>query len=83
MFQPFLDTAERLADSRPNVDREMAREAFTEAALVLHNGLVLGGLDEHDTRVVIGRLCDDLAAPDPGEAMRASARAALGGHRRA
>ena len=47
---PSFDLIERLAevvaDARPDVDRESARQVFEEAATLLHNGLVLDGLDE-------------------------------------
>jgi hypothetical protein len=54
-FSPFdppysrlMVAAEEVADARPDVDREIAREVFEEAATLLHNGLVLDGLDDHD-----------------------------------
>ena len=55
----------------------MAREVFLEAATLLHNGLVLDGLDEHDASAVVAGLCVDLIAPDPGPAVRARAQATL------
>jgi hypothetical protein len=39
---------------------------FLEAATLLHNGLALDGLDEHDTDAVVAGLCADLTAEDPG-----------------
>ena len=55
----------------------MAREVFREAATLLHNGLVLDGLDEHDTDAVVAGLCVDLIAADPGAAIRARSLEAL------
>jgi hypothetical protein len=76
-FEPFLATAEAVAKARPEVDAEMAREVFEEAATLLHNGLALDGLDEHDTDAVVAGLCVDLIAADPGDAIRARSRATL------
>jgi hypothetical protein len=73
----FLATAEAVAKARPEVDLEMAREVFHEAATLLHNGLVLDGLDEHDASAVVAGLCADLVAADPGAAIRARSRATL------
>jgi hypothetical protein len=71
----FLATAEAVAKVRPEVDLEIAREVFLEAATMLHNGLVLDGLDEHDAGAVVAGLCVDLVAADPGAAIRARAQA--------
>jgi len=49
MLAPFLAAAEAAAKARPEVDVELARELLAEAATMLHNGLALDGLDEHDT----------------------------------
>ena len=76
-FDQFLATAEAVARTRPDVDLEMAREVFHEAATLLHNGLALDGLDEHDARAVVAGLCVDLVAEDPGSAVRARSRATL------
>ncbi|HEY7721241.1 MAG TPA: hypothetical protein VIB11_05340 [Pedococcus sp.] len=76
-FDQFLATAEAVARARPEVDLEMAREVFLEAATLLYNGLALDGLDEHDARVVVDGLCVDLVAADPGSAVRARSRACL------
>jgi hypothetical protein len=70
-FDQFLATAEAVARARPEVDLEMAREVFMEAATLLHNGLALDGLDDHDAKAVVAGLCLDLIAPDPGHAVRA------------
>jgi hypothetical protein len=75
-FDQFLATAEAVAQARPEVDLEMAREVFLEVATLLHNGLVLDGLDDHDAEAVVAGLCVDLVAPDPGAAVRARSRAA-------
>jgi hypothetical protein len=74
-FDQLLATAEAVAKARPDVDLEMAREVFLEAATLLHNGLVLDDLDEHDASAVVAGLCVDLVAPDPGPAIRARAQA--------
>jgi hypothetical protein len=76
-FDQFLATAEAVAQARPEVDLEMAREVFLEAATLLHNGLALDGLDEHDTDAVVTGLCLALVSPDPGSAVRAHSQAAL------
>jgi hypothetical protein len=74
-FDQFLATAEAVAQARPEVDLAMAREVFLEVATLLHNGLALDGLDEHDADAVIAGLCVDLVAADPGAAVRARSRA--------
>jgi hypothetical protein len=76
-FDQFLATAEAVARARPEVDPEMAREVFLEAATMLHNSLVLEDLDEHDAAAVVAGLCVDLVAQDPGAAVRARAQATL------
>ena len=76
-FDQLLATAEAVARERPEVDLEMAREVFLEAATLLHNGLALDGLDEHDASAVVAGLCVDLVAADPGAAVRARSRATL------
>ena len=76
-FDQFLRTAEAVAEERPEVDLEMAREVFLEAATLLDNGLALDGLDEHDAGAVVAGLCVDLVAQDPGARVRERARATL------
>ncbi len=76
-FDQLLATAESVARERPEVDLELAREVFLEVATLLHNGLVLDGLDEHDARAVVAGLCADLVAPDPAAAVRARSAATL------
>jgi hypothetical protein len=73
---PFLAAAEEAARTRPEVDLELARELMGEAATMLHDGLALDGLDEHDTDVAVAGLSRALVAPDPGAALREEARAA-------
>jgi hypothetical protein len=74
-FDQFLATAEAVAQARPEVDLEMAREVFLEVATLLHDGLVLDYLDDHDAEAVVAGLCVDLVGPDPGAAVRARSRA--------
>jgi hypothetical protein len=76
-FDRFLATAEAVAQARPEVDLEMAREVFQEVATLLYNGLALDGLDDHDSGAVVDGLCFDLVAPDPGAAVRARAQVTL------
>lgn len=78
---PFLDqfmaTAAEVAEARPEVDLDIALEILAEAATLLHNGLALDGLDDHDTDAVVSGLCAALVAQDPGAAIRARAKQAL------
>lgn len=76
-YDQLMAAAEHAADTRPEVDREIAREVFAEAATLLHNGLVLDALDEHDTSAVIAALAEDLVATDPGDAIRSRAQVML------
>ena len=76
-YDQFLATAEAVAQARPEVDLEMAREVFEEVATLLYNGLALDGLDEHDAAAVVAGLCVDLVATDPGAAVRERAQATL------
>jgi hypothetical protein len=76
-FDQLLTTAEAVAQARPEVDLEMAREVFHEAATLLHDGLALDGLDGHDASAVVSGLCVDLVVKDPGAAVRARSQAAL------
>ena len=76
-FDQFLATAEAVAHARPEVDLEMARELFHEAATLLYNDLALDGLDGHDASAVVAGLCVDLVAEDPGVAVRARSQATL------
>jgi hypothetical protein len=76
-FDQFLATADAVAQARPDVDLEMAREVFQEAATLLNNGLALDGLDGQDASAVVARLCVDLLAEDPGAAVRDRSQATL------
>ena len=73
----LLETAERVARDRADVDPELAREVFAEAATLLHDGLALDGLDSADAAAVVDVLCVDLVSDDPGAAVRARARRAV------
>lgn len=77
-YDQLLEAAETAARERPDeVDLDQARDVFLEAATLLHNGLVLDGLDDHDARGVVAGLCSDLVTDDPGEAIRDRSRAVL------
>jgi hypothetical protein len=76
-YDRFRATAEAVAQERPEVDLEMAREVFDEVATLLYNGLVLDGLDDHDGGAVVDGLCLDLVAEDPAAAVRARSQATL------
>ncbi len=77
VYDRLIATAETVAQARPEqVDLEMAREVFLEAATLLHNSLALDGLDDHDARAVVTGLSEDLVCADPGSAIRARAREA-------
>ena len=76
-FDQFLATAEEVVRTRPEVDPDLAREVFHEAATLLDNGLALDGLDPHDASAVVAGLCLDLVAEDPGASIRARAQATL------
>jgi hypothetical protein len=76
-FDQLLRAAEDVARKRPDVDLELAREVFLEAATLLYNGLALDGLDAHDSHTVVAGLCVDLVASDPGGAVRHRAGLAL------
>ncbi len=73
----LLATAEAVARARPDVDLELVREVFSEAATLLDDGLALDGLDGYDASAVVAGLCVDLVAEDPGAAVRARSRAAV------
>lgn len=78
LLAPFLAAAESVAQSRPEVDVDLARELLGEAATLLHNGLALDGLDDADAERVVAGLCEALTAADPGAAVRERAEAAGG-----
>ncbi|WP_416957118.1 hypothetical protein ACNKF0_07520 [Nocardioides sp. T5] len=75
ILEPFLAAADSAASSRSDVDAETARELMAEAAGMLHDGLVLDHLDDHDLPQVVAALAADLTAVDPGAAVRARADA--------
>lgn len=79
ILEPFLAAADSAASSRPDVDAETARELMAEAAGMLHDGLVLDHLDEHDLALAVASLAADLTAVDPGAAVRARAAAVPAG----
>ncbi len=76
-FDEFLAAAEAVAAARPEVDPADAREVLLEAATMLHNGLVLDHLDDHDADLVVAAMCEDLCAEDPAAALRTRAQAAV------
>lgn len=77
-FEPLMVVADEVAAARPDeVDLETAREIFHETATMLHNGLALDGLDDHDAQAVVAGLCVALVDRDPGAAVRDLARAVL------
>ena len=76
-FDAFMATAEAVARDRPEVDPELAREVFLEAATMLHNGLALDGLAEIDADAVVAGLCADLVSEDPGAAVRLRSQSVL------
>jgi hypothetical protein len=69
LFDRFAATAVAVAEARPQVDPAMVREIFDDAATMLHNGLALDHLDEHDARIVVPQLCAALADADPTAAL--------------
>ena len=73
ILEPFLTAADGAAASRPDVDRQTARELMAEAAGMLHDSLALDHLDAHDLPLVVAALAADLTAADPGAAVRARA----------
>jgi hypothetical protein len=76
-FDQFLATADAVAAARPEVDHDLARQVFQDVATLLHNGLVLDELDEHDAAAAVAGLCAALVAEDPGGAVHARARDTL------
>ena len=76
-YDQLRTTADAVVAARPEVDPELTREVFAEAATLLHDGLVLDDLDAHDASAVVAGLCVDLLAADPGAAVRTRARQVL------
>lgn len=69
LFDRFAATGAEVAAARPQVDPAMIEEIFGEAATLLHNGLALDHLDDHDAQVVVPELCSALADADPTTAL--------------
>jgi hypothetical protein len=69
LFDRFAATADSVARARPQVDPAMIREIFDDAATMLHNGLALDHLDDHDARIVVPELCAALSDADPTAAL--------------
>ena len=69
LFERFAATAAEVADARPQVDPAMVREIFDDAATMLHNGLALDHLDDHDAQIVVPELCAALTDADPTAAL--------------
>jgi hypothetical protein len=64
LFHRLGETAVAVTKARPEADSAMVQEIFDEAATLLHNGLALDHLDDHDADVVISGLCLALADTD-------------------
>jgi hypothetical protein len=71
LFDRFAVTGAEVAAARPQVDPAIIEEIFGEAATMLHNGLALDHLDDHDGQVVVPELCVALADADPTAALMA------------
>ncbi len=69
LFDRFAATAAAVTKARPEVDAAMVREIFDDAATMLHNGLALDHLDDHDAQIVIPELCIALTDADPTTAL--------------
>ena len=69
LFGRFAATATAVAEARPQVDPAMIREIFDDAATMLHNGLALDHLDDHDAQIVVSQLCVALTDPDQPSAL--------------
>ena len=69
LFDEFAATAVAVAKARPQVDPGMLHEIFDDAATMLHNGLALDHLDDHDARIVVSELCAALTDADPTTAL--------------
>ena len=69
LFGRFAATATAVAEARPQVDSAMIREIFADAATMLHNGLALDHLDDHDAQIVVSQLCVALTDADPTTAL--------------
>ena len=69
LFGRFAATATAVTEARPQVDSAMIREIFDDAATMLHNGLALDHLDDHDAQIVVSQLCVALTDADPTTAL--------------
>jgi hypothetical protein len=69
LLEQFMATAVAVAEARPQVDPAMVREIFDDAATMLHNGLALDHLDDHDAQIVVSELCAALTDADPTTAL--------------
>lgn len=69
LFDRFAETAVTVAKARPQVDPTMIQEIFDDAAAMLHNGLALDHLDDHDVQIVVPELCAALSDADPTTAV--------------
>lgn len=64
LFDRFGETAAAVVQARPQADPAMVQGIFDEAATMLHNGLALDHLDDHDADSVISELCEALTDAD-------------------
>jgi hypothetical protein len=69
LFGQLAATADTVVSSRPDVDPQVVHEIFDEAGTLLHNGLALDHLDEHDVHTVVTQLCVALVDADPATAL--------------
>ncbi len=69
LFDRLTATAVAVTEARPHVDSAMVREIFDDAATMLHNGLALDHLDDHDAQIVVSQLCAALTDADPTTAL--------------
>jgi hypothetical protein len=77
IFDRFAATAVAVAKARPQVDPAMIREIFDDAATMLHNGLAIDHLDDHDAQIVVSELCAALTDADPTTALMTRFYAAI------
>ncbi|WP_270888924.1 hypothetical protein [Pedococcus sp. 5OH_020] len=64
LFDRFGETAVAVGKTRPQVEPAMIHDIFDEAATLLHNGLAMDHLDDHDADIVISELCVALTDAD-------------------
>ena len=53
LFDRFAETAVAVTKERPQADPAMVQGIFDEAATLLHNGLALDHLDDHDAEALL------------------------------